>query len=33
MQYNESYNENLFTYANNIPTHEGGTHLMGFKRA
>ncbi len=31
MQYNESYNENLFTYANNIPTHEGGTHLMGFK--
>ena len=27
MQYNESYNENLFTYANNIPTHEGGTHL------
>jgi DNA gyrase subunit B len=31
MQYNESYNENIFTYANNIPTHEGGTHLMGFK--
>ena len=31
MQYNESYNENLFTYANNIPTHEGGTHLLGFK--
>jgi len=31
MQYNESYNDNLFTYANNIPTHEGGTHLMGFK--
>jgi len=31
MQYNDSYNENIFTYANNIPTHEGGTHLMGFK--
>ena len=31
MQYNASYNENLYTYANNIPTHEGGTHLMGFK--
>lgn len=31
MQYNESYNENVITFANNIPTHEGGTHLMGFK--
>lgn len=31
MQYNETYNENLFTYANNIPTHEGGSHLLGFK--
>ena len=31
MQYNESYNENIHTFANNIPTHEGGTHLMGFK--
>ena len=31
MQYNDTYNENIFTYANNIPTHEGGTHLMGFK--
>ena len=31
MQYNDSYNENIFTFANNIPTHEGGTHLMGFK--
>lgn len=31
MQYNDSYNENIFTYANNIATHEGGTHLMGFK--
>ncbi len=31
MQYNDSYNENIFSYANNIPTHEGGTHLMGFK--
>ena len=31
MQYNDSYSENIFTFANNIPTHEGGTHLMGFK--
>ncbi|MGI5850184.1 MAG: DNA topoisomerase (ATP-hydrolyzing) subunit B [Christensenellales bacterium] len=31
VQYNDSYNENIFTFANNIPTHEGGTHLMGFK--
>ena len=31
MQYSESYNENIYTYANNISTHEGGTHLMGFK--
>ena len=31
MQYSEAYNENLYTFANNIPTHEGGTHLMGFK--
>ncbi|MBT3319241.1 MAG: DNA topoisomerase (ATP-hydrolyzing) subunit B [Clostridia bacterium] len=31
MQYSDSYNENVLTFANNIPTHEGGTHLMGFK--
>ncbi|MDD5017190.1 MAG: DNA topoisomerase (ATP-hydrolyzing) subunit B [Eubacteriales bacterium] len=31
MQYNESYNENIYTFANNIPTHEGGSHLLGFK--
>ena len=31
MQYSDSYSENIFTFANNIPTHEGGTHLMGFK--
>ncbi len=33
MQYTDSYSENLFTFANNIHTHEGGTHLVGFKSA
>ncbi len=33
MQYNNSYSENIFTYVNNINTHEGGTHLSGFKSA
>ena len=33
MQYNDSYQETLFTYANNIKTGEGGTHLVGFKAA
>ena len=32
-QYNESYNDNIYTYVNNINTHEGGTHLEGFKSA
>ena len=32
-QYNESYNENLLTFANNIHTTDGGTHEEGFKRA
>ncbi len=32
-QYNDSYQENIFTYVNNINTHEGGTHLVGFKTA
>ncbi len=31
LQYNSGYNENIFTYVNNINTHEGGTHLSGFK--
>lgn len=31
--YNEGYSENIFTYVNNINTHEGGTHLVGFKTA
>lgn len=33
IQYNDSYTENLFSYANNINTKEGGTHLIGFKTA
>jgi DNA gyrase subunit B len=33
MQYNDGYNETLLTFANNINTHEGGTHLSGFKTA
>jgi len=32
-QYNDGYSENLFSFANNINTHEGGTHLIGFKSA
>jgi len=33
MQYNDSYQEQIFTFANNINTHEGGTHMIGFKSA
>ena len=33
MQYTDSYRERTFTFANNINTHEGGTHLSGFKSA
>ncbi len=33
LQYIDTYNENVFTYANNINTKEGGTHLIGFKSA
>ena len=32
MVYNTSYAENLHSYVNNINTHEGGTHLSGFRR-
>ncbi len=32
MTYNDSYTENLHSYVNNINTHEGGTHLSGFRR-
>ena len=32
-QYNDQYNENVFTYVNNINTLEGGTHLVGFRTA
>lgn len=33
MQYTDSYNENIFSFVNNINTIEGGTHLVGFKTA
>ncbi|MEM6342735.1 MAG: DNA topoisomerase (ATP-hydrolyzing) subunit B [Bacteroidota bacterium] len=33
IQYNSSYNENIHSYVNNINTHEGGTHVSGFKKA
>ena len=33
MQYNDGYSETIFSFANNINTHEGGTHLIGFKAA
>ena len=32
-QYTDVYSENIFSYVNNINTHEGGTHLVGFKTA
>jgi DNA gyrase subunit B len=33
LQYNDGYNDNVFSFVNNINTHEGGTHLTGFKSA
>ena len=33
IQYTDSYTENVFSYVNNIPTAEGGTHETGFKAA
>ena len=33
MQYTSSYTENVYSFANNINTHEGGTHIIGFKTA
>ncbi len=32
-EYNDGFNENLFSYVNNINTHEGGTHVAGFRKA
>ncbi|MBM2828582.1 MAG: gyrase subunit [Actinobacteria bacterium] len=33
VQYNDSYQETVFSFANNINTHDGGTHLIGFRSA
>lgn len=33
IQYNDTYSETLFSYCNNINTHEGGTHILGFRTA
>ncbi|HPI99208.1 MAG TPA: toprim domain-containing protein, partial [Synergistales bacterium] len=33
LQYNTSYSESLFSFANNINTHDGGTHVVGFRKA
>ena len=33
LQYNDNYTENIYSFANNINTHEGGTHESGFKSA
>jgi DNA gyrase subunit B len=33
IQYNDTFNETLYSYVNNIRTHEGGTHVIGFRKA
>ena len=33
IQYNDGYNENIYSFVNNVSTHEGGSHVAGFRSA